>query len=174
MTEENVPLPDANIGAQIGSGALQAIGGAIPFVGGFLSAVAGAWSEKDQEKVNRFFRHWIRMIEDEFREKERTVAEVMMRLDLQDEKVTKRLESEEYQSIIRKTFRDWGGAESEGKRVLIRNILTNAAASDISSDDVIRLFLDWISVYSELHFKVIAAIYNSGGITRAGIWNKIG
>ena len=114
------------------------------------------------------------MIQDEIREKERTVAEVMARLDLQDEKITKRLESDEYQSLMKKTFRDWAGAESEEKRQLIRNILANAASTDLTSDDVIRMFLDWISDFSELHFRVIGAIYNSGGITRAGIWTKIG
>lgn len=172
--QENISIPNSSKGAQIGRGALQTIGGAFPFVGGLLSAIAGAWSEKDQEKVNRFFEHWIQMIKDELKEKEQTVAEVMMRLDLQDEKITERLESEEYQSLIKKTFRDWAGAESEDKRVFIRNILSNAASSNISSDDVIRLFLDWIGIYSELHFKIIAAIYNVNGITRAGIWNKIG
>src|SRR6266550_8027350 len=98
----------------------------------------------------------------------------MALMEHQDEKITKRLESEEYQSLITKTFRDWAGAESEEKRQLIRNILVNAASTDLTSDDVIRMFLDWISNFSELHFRVIGAIYNSGGITRAGVWKKIG
>lgn len=171
--EDNV-VPESGKGAKISRGALQVVGGAIPLAGGFLSAIAGAWSEQDQEKVNRFFEHWIRMIQDELREKEKTVVEIMARLDLQDEKITKRLESEEYQSLVKKTFRDWAGVESEEKRVYLRNILSNAAATTITSDDVIRLFLEWVSNYSELHFKVISAIYNSAGITRAGIWAKIG
>lgn len=58
--------------------------------------------------------------------------------------------------------------------MLIRNILANAAATDMTSDDVIRMFLDWIAEYSELHFAVIGAIYNSAGITRANIWSKLG
>jgi hypothetical protein len=48
------------------------------------------------------------------------------------------------------------------------------ASSAVSSDDVVRMFIDWISQYSELHFQVIGAIYNSGGITRGAIWRKIG
>lgn len=155
-------------------GALQAVGGAIPFVSGLFSAVAGAWSEAEQEKVNKFFRHWVRMLEDELREKEQTIIEIMARLDLQDEEIQKRVESSEYQSLLKKTFREWSGAESEDKREYIRNILSNAAASRLSSDDVVRLFIDWIKQYSELHFQVIAAIYNSGGITRGEIWRKIG
>lgn len=173
MTNEDL-LPEENKISRIGRGAIQIAGGAIPFAGGVLSAIAGAWSERDQDKVNRFFQHWIQMIKDELIEKERTMIEIMARLDLQDEKVTQRLESEEYQSLIRKTFRDWAGAESQEKRNIIRNILANAASTNMTSDDVIRLFLEWIKVYSELHFKVIKAIYNSGGITRAAIWRKIG
>jgi hypothetical protein len=174
MSNEDNEILEASKMAKIARGALQVASGLAPFLGGFLSAIAGAWSEKDQDKVNRFFAYWMRMMQDEFKEKEKTVAEVMARLDLQDEKISKRLESNEYQSLIRKTFREWGGAESEEKRVLIRNILVNAASADITSDDVIRLFLDWIKSYSELHFHVIGAIYNASGITRRGIWQKIG
>ena len=114
------------------------------------------------------------MLEEEIREKEATVIEIMARLNLQDEKIAARVESREFQSLVKKTFRDWAGAESEDKRVLIRNLLSNAAASTVSSDDVVRMFIDWIGQYSELHFKVIGAIYNSNGITRGAVWRKIG
>jgi hypothetical protein len=40
-------------------GGLQVAGGAVPFAGGLLSAIAGAWSEGEQEKVNRFIKHWM-------------------------------------------------------------------------------------------------------------------
>jgi hypothetical protein len=36
------------------------------------------------------------------------------------------------------------------------------------------MYIDWINQYSEMHFQVIAAIYNSEGITRGEIWRKIG
>jgi len=41
---------------------------------------------------------------------------------------------------------------------------------------VVRLFIYWLANYSELHFKVIAVIYQeqSKGITRGGVWNKLG
>jgi hypothetical protein len=160
--------------AKISRGALQIAGGAIPFAGGVLSAAAGAWSEGEQEKVNRFFKHWIQMLQDELKEKEQTIIEIMARLDLQDDAISERVESKEYQSLIRKTFREWSGAESEDKRSYIRNILANAAATRVTNDDVVRLFIDWINQYSEMHFQVIGAIYNSDGITRGQIWKKIG
>jgi hypothetical protein len=167
-------LPGGKKSAKIARGALQSISGAVPFAGGVLSAIAGAWSEAEQDRVNRFFEHWVRMLQDELKEKEETIIEIMARLDLQNEEIAKRVESKEYQSLLKKTFRDWAGAESEKKREYIRNILSNAAAARFVSDDVIRLFIDWIEQYSEMHFQVIGAIYNSNGITRGGIWTKIG
>ena len=167
-------MPEDSNAAKAARGALQVASGAVPLVGGILSALAGAWSEREQAKVNRFFEQWVRMLQDEIREKEATVIEIMARIDLQDEQIVARVESKEFQSLVKKTFRDWAGVESEEKRVLIRNILANAAASTVSSDDVVRMFIDWIGQYSELHFQVIGAIYNTGGITRGAIWRKIG
>jgi hypothetical protein len=173
-TDDDSNLPATSSGAKIGRGILQIVGGAIPFAGGALAAIAGAWSESEQEKVNRFLEHWMLMLKDELREKEQTIVEIMSRLDLSDEVISERLESPEYQALIRKTFREWSGAESEDKRVYIRNILANAASTRISSDDVVRMFISWVEQYSELHFHVIEAIYNSADITRGGIWRKIG
>ena len=176
MAEEDKTLLDPGSGAKFVRAGLQIAGGAIPFAGGLLSAAAGAWSENEQEKVNKFFEQWIKMLEDEIKEKEQTILEIMARLDMHDEKVTKRLESPEYQSLLKKTFREWSGAESEDKRTCIRNILANAAASSLASDDVVRLFIDWLATYSELHFKVIAVIYkhSSDGISRGSVWSELG
>jgi hypothetical protein len=139
-----------------------------------LSSVAGAWSEADQERVNRFFEAWIRMLQDEFKEKAQTILEIMARVDLQDEAIAARVESKEFQSLLNKSFREWAGVESEQKRTYVRNVLSNAAASTLSGDDVVRMFIEWISEYSEMHFHVIGAIYNSDGITRGEVWRKIG
>jgi hypothetical protein len=155
-------------------GGLNVVGGAIPFFGGLFSAAAGAWSEAEQERVNRFIRHWLKMMEAEMAEKQQTVIEIMQRLDMHDEEIAKRVSSDEYQSLLRKGFRDWAGAESEEKRILIRNVLANAGATQLTSDDVIRLFLEWIKTYSELHFSVVAKIYNNSGITRGEVWAALG
>src|SRR5690606_34747112 len=85
-------VPEGKKSAKITRGALQVAGGAIPFAGGVLSAIAGAWSEREQERVNRFFEHWIRMLKDELKEKEETILEIMARLDLQDEAIAERVE----------------------------------------------------------------------------------
>jgi hypothetical protein len=39
---------------------------------------------------------------------------------------------------------------------------------------VVRLFLDWIKTNSELHFAVVAKIYNNSGITRGEVWAALG
>jgi hypothetical protein len=124
--------------------------------------------------VNAFLEHWLKMLQDQMAEKAQTILEITSRLDLNDKKTAERIESPEYQSLLRKAFRDWSGTESEEKRRLVRNILINAADSTLTSDDVMRLFLQWISMYSELRFTVIKSIYNDRGVTRARIWEKVG
>ncbi len=114
------------------------------------------------------------MLAAEMREKEQTILEITARIDMHDQKTAERIKSPEYQSLLRKAFRDWAGTESEEKRKLVRNLLSNAAGSTLASDDVVKLFLEWIRDYSELHFAVIGAVYNSAGITRGGVWQKLG
>lgn len=176
MAEENATPPNEGSVPKVIRGGMHVVGGVVPFAGGFLSAAANAWSENEQQKANRFFTHWLKMLEDEIREKEKTILEIMARLDMRNEETTRRIESKEYQSLLKKTFREWSGAESEEKRTYIRNILANAAATTMTSDEVVRLFIDWLASYSELHFKVVAIIYQhqSGGITRGNVWTELG
>lgn len=172
---ENVG-PEAGLTPKVVRAGMEIVGGLVPFAGGLFSAAASAWSEHEQDKANRFFTHWLKMLEDEIREKEKTILEIMARLDMHNEETTKRIESKEYQSLLKQTFRQWAGAESEEKRAYIRNILANAAACTLVSDDVVRLFIDWLGAYSELHFKVIAVVYRhaADGISRGGVWSELG
>lgn len=167
-------FPKSSNHGKVGRAALNAASGAIPFAGGLLSAAASAWSEKEQDRINSFLRHWMEMLSAEMAEKEQTILEIMSRIDMSDEDVAARVESPEYQSILRKSFRDWAGAESEDKRKLLRNLLSNAASIKLCNDDVVRLFLEWIKTYSELHFSVIANIYNGNGKTRGEVWSSLG
>jgi hypothetical protein len=147
---------------------------AIPIAGGAIGGAGGAWSEKEQSQFNKIFAAWLKLQEDEIKEIGQTLFEVFARVDQTDEKVKTRLESKEYLALLKKCFRDWSAAESEDKRKMIRNLLTNAAAGEkICEDDILRLFVEWIDRYSEGHFLVVRAIHNDHGITRAEIWNKI-
>lgn len=154
--------------------ALAVISGAIPVGGGVVGGISGIWSEKEQEKANQILISWLKLQQDELEEIGKTIFEILSRVDQSNEEARKRLESPEFLKLMKRCFRNWSAAESEEKRVLIRNLLSNAAMSTLCSDDVISLFIDWIDKYSEVHFKVIRAIYNeSNGITRKEIWGKI-
>lgn len=176
MTDKDSSLPDkipASKRGKAGRAVLNAFG-SVPFAGGLFSAAAGYWGEQEEAKANEFLRNWISMLHDEIREKEKTILEITMRLDLHDQRISDRITSASFQSLLKKSFREWPAAENEQKRVLLRNLLSNAAATTVSSDDVVRLFIDWLGKYSAFHFEVIAAIYNADGITRGGIWDKVG
>src|ERR1700682_6371126 len=121
--------------------------GAIPGVGGAIAGIAGTWSEQEQADFNRIFAAWLKLQEDEIREIGMTIFEVMARLDQNDEEIRQRVESPEYLWLVKKCFRDWSAAESEEKRRLIRNLLSNAAATRICTDDVVSMFIKWIDIY---------------------------
>jgi hypothetical protein len=144
--------------------------GGIPFAGGAFGGAAGAWSEAEQDHFNKVAATWLKLQEDEIREIGITIAEILSRLDLNDVETQTRIESPEYLSLIKKCFRDWSAAESEEKRVYVRNLLTTAATSRICTDDVVRMFIQWIETYSELHFRVVRWIYKNPGCTRMDIW----
>ena len=161
-------------GPKIARFALACLSGAIPVAGGVIGAAGGAWSEAEQDQFNKIFAAWLRLQEDEIREIGQTLFEVFARVDQTDEKVRARLESKEYLALLKKCFRDWSAAESEDKRKMIRNLLANAAGGEkLCSDDILRLFVEWIDRYSEGHFRVVRAIYNNAGITRQEIWYQI-
>jgi hypothetical protein len=147
--------------------------GATPLIGGAVAGAGGAWSEHDQARFNKIFAAWLKLQEDEIREIGLTIFEVTTRLDQTDEKIQERLESPEYLRLVKKCFRDWSAAESEEKRRLVRNLLSNAAATRICTDDVVSMFITWIDQYSESHFAVIREIYKHPGATRQEVWAAI-
>jgi hypothetical protein len=113
---------------------LQLVAGAVPGLGGLLSAASGAWSENEQEHVNRVFKQWLQMLEAELQEKSRTIIEIMARVDMNDEKIRARIESPEYQALLKKAFRNWQNVDSESKRQKARNLLSNAAGSSLVTE----------------------------------------
>ncbi len=163
---------DAGIGPKISRFALACLSG-VPFVGGVFGASAGAWSESEQKRFNSIFASWVKLQEDEVKEIGKTLIEVMIRLDMNNKEIEDRIKSPEYLKLVKKCFRDWSAAESEEKRVLIRNLLANAASTKVCGDDVIRLFIEWIDRYSEAHFRILKVIYTNIGFTRREIWEKV-
>jgi len=147
--------------------------GSIPWVGGFLSAAAdiamgdheaeadslqSEWLEEHQEKIGRLYD---------------TLEAVSARFEKLGEDVEERIQSNEYLDLVRRAFRAWDRADTDDKRHYVANLITNAAGARITSDDVIRLFIDWLDTYHEAHFAVIQQIYQNPRISRYDIWDAI-
>jgi hypothetical protein len=145
----------------------------IPWVGGFLSASASASAEADQAKVNEVYRRWLEEHARKLQLLGKALSEMTLRIEGFGPEGQGRLDSEDYLSLIRQGFRTWDESATDEKRALVQALLTNAAGTTLCSDDVVRLFLDWIDRYHEIHFAVIREIYKNPGITRLGIWMNI-
>ncbi|MEI1279647.1 hypothetical protein V6Z05_15060 [Leptospira venezuelensis] len=147
--------------------------GGVPVVGSAFSAGAGAWSETEQARINKLLETWLKIQAEEVEKIAITLTEVFNKLDLHDPVIEDRIASDGYLNLIKKVYRDWSAGESEKKRFYLRNLLTNAAASQITPDTVISLFIDWVSRFSELHLDLISLIYQNKGITRFKMWQSL-
>lgn len=71
---DNTPeLPRVGKGSATARFVLNAVGGAIPLVGGLLSAGANAWSEREQSRINDLLKHLADMLAAEMKEKTQTI-----------------------------------------------------------------------------------------------------
>jgi hypothetical protein len=150
-----------------------AILGVIPWVGGFIAAMASGNAAMDQSQVDSLQRQWMEEHSRKLQELSDTLEEMFNRLATLGEETQKRLESEEFLDLMRRGFRQWDQADSQEKKKIIVSLLTNAGATQITSDDIVRLFLDWIDTYHEIHFAVIREVTKHEGITRHKIWGNI-
>ncbi|ABQ07295.1 hypothetical protein [Flavobacterium johnsoniae] len=146
--------------------------GGIPWVGGFLSILTDLHFD-DQSKNNILYEKWLEEHQNKMRLLGETLFEVVKKLNEFSEDINERLESEEYLQIVRKSFRTWDNADTFEKRELIRKLITNAGGQKIVDDDIIRLFLDWLNLYHEIHFSVIKVIYQNQSATRGEIWQEL-
>ena len=147
--------------------------GSIPWVGSFFSASAALNAEEDQGQFNELYKQWLEEHQEKIDNLCRTLSEIIKRIEDFGDEVKDRLESPEYLTLTRKGFRIWDQADTDEKRDLVRRLLTNSCATELCTDDLVRLFLDWIQLYHEAHFKVIKEIYRHPGITRGEIWDNI-
>lgn len=150
-----------------------AILSSIPWVGGVLSGVAGLTAESEQKQVNQLMYLWLKEHQEKMSELGVTIKEMLNRFDEFGEEVKERIESDEYLTLVRKTFRSWDKSDTREKKEMLKKLLMNAGGTKLCSDDLVRLFIDWIDIYHEAHFLVISAIYNSPNVTRGEIWDKI-
>lgn len=152
--------------------AIAALGG-VPWVGGFAAAASGLQQQKESIERDLLLEHWIASHEERLGEFRRTLEFMNEAFDRLGDDIDARLQSNEYLSLVRRAFGAWDHAETDEKRRYVANLLSNAAGYTLTSDDVLRLFIDWIDEYHEIHFAVIRAIHARPGLTRAGIWSNI-
>jgi hypothetical protein len=100
------------------------------------------------------------------------LEEMATRLEGLGEEIDERIQSEGYLALLRKAFREWDEADTDEKRRLVVKLITNAGGTRMCSDDILRLFLDWVDNYHESHFAIIRVIYEQRNDppTRYDIW----
>jgi hypothetical protein len=144
--------------------------GAIPWVGGFLSAAASIKGDEEDLRKNDLQTSWLSEHQKKIKQLGDTLGIIETRFEKLGPEVDERIQSDEYLALVRRAFRTWDSADTDEKRRYAANLVTNAAGSRICSDDVVRLFIDWLDVYHEVHFAVIREIFQNPGSTRYGIW----
>jgi hypothetical protein len=152
--------------------ALAALG-SIPWVGGFISAAASLRTDERSIKKDSLQTQWL---EEHTKKMERlgiALDGVARRFESLGDQIDERIQSEDYLALVRQAFATWDNAATEEKRSYIGNLVANAAGTRLCSDDVVRLFIDWLDRYHEAHFSVIREIFQNPGISRYEIWMAI-
>lgn len=148
--------------------------GSIPWIGGFISTLATYKTEEASLKQNTLQNQWLNEHQKKIFHLQETLDEIQKRFEtLGAATIEDRLQSEEYLMLVRQGFRTWDEAITVEKRQYIANIITNSAATRACSDDVVRLFIDWIKLYHEAHFAIIREIFQNPGSTRYDIWSNL-
>jgi hypothetical protein len=152
---------------------LTAALGSVPWIGGFLSAAASLKMEGGTAHTSNLHTQWLEEHASKLGKLRATLESVVNRFESLGETIDERIQSEEYLQLVRRAFRVWDDAATDEKRQYVGNVLANAAGTRLCSDDVVRLFLDWLNIYHESHFAVIRTIYAKTGVTRFEIWDEI-
>lgn len=147
--------------------------GSIPWVGGFLSAAADYRAEEGTIRQDSLQTQWLEEHHAKLGALHNTLQEIQFRFEKLGDIIEERIQSDAYLGLVRKAFRAWDAADTEEKRNYAANIVTNSAGTRVCSDDVVRLFLDWLELYHEAHFAVIREIYDNPGSSRYEIWSEI-
>lgn len=147
--------------------------GSIPWVGGFLSAAADFKFEEGDLREDNLQTQWLEEHTRKLKRLSETLNYIASRFETLGDQIDERIQSEEYLDLVRKAFRTWDTADTDEKRKYIAQLITNAGGTKLTSDDVIRLFIDWLNIYHEAHLAVIREIYKNPGSTRYDIWEAI-
>lgn len=165
-------LPDSKKGTY--SRFAMAALGSIPWVGGFIAGSASYHAEKEQGRINENIQTWMQEHEQKIQSLYSTLISIAERIDELGDEAKSRIQEDAYLELVKKGFRTWDNAETEDKREHIKRLLTNAAGTSVTEDDIIRLFIDWIDRYHESHLEIIRAVHQNPGISLRGIWEELG
>lgn len=147
--------------------------GSIPWIGGFISTMASLKTETGDVKADDMRTQWLSEHQRKIEMLANTLNDIAERFEKLGEQIDERLQSEEYLNIVRCAFRTWDQADTDEKRKYVANLVANASGTRLCSDDIVRLFIDWLNNYHEAHFAVVREIYNNPGATRYDIWMEI-
>jgi hypothetical protein len=147
--------------------------GSIPWVGGLLSAAAAMKSEEQAARTDELQTQWLEAHQSKLTDLGSTLSDIEDRFEKLGPEVKARVESDEYLALVRQAFRTWDNADTKEKQRYAANLIVNAAGTRVCSDDVIRLFLDWLELYHEVHFAVIREIFKNPGSSRYEIWTSL-
>jgi hypothetical protein len=106
----------------------------IPWVGGVLSAAEAYRTEEGASKLNHLQTEWLKEHQKKIKLLGETLQGIGNRLRNLGEEIEERIQSEEYLALVRKTFRIWDESDTEEKRRLLANVITNAAGTRASSE----------------------------------------
>lgn len=147
--------------------------GSIPWVGGFISTLATLKTEAGDIKADAMRTQWLAEHQRKLSLLTNTLDDIASRLETFGAQIDERIQSEAYLALVRQSFRTWDAADTEEKRRCVATLIANASATTMCSDDVVRLFIDWLHLYHEAHFAVIRTIHKEPGATRFDIWSEI-
>lgn len=147
--------------------------GSIPWIGSFVAAGMEFHEGSNQGLKEELIRAWLEEHKVKLERLGLDLGALGQRLIEFGDAVTERMRSEEYLTLVRQAFRVYDKADTDEKRAHVRKLVANAAATKLTEDGIIRLFLEWIERYNEVHFLVVRAVYRNPGVTRADIWDSI-
>jgi len=147
--------------------------GSIPWVGGFMAAAADIKGDEADVKADDLRTQWLREHQKKLDELAKTLQHIIDRFASIGAEVDERIQTPEYLALVRQAFRAWDNAETDAKRTFVVNLVANCAGTRVCSDDVVRLFISWLSIYHEAHFAVIRELHQNPGSTRFDIWAAI-
>jgi hypothetical protein len=147
--------------------------GSIPWIGSLLSTAATFKTEEGAIKTSTLQTKWLEEHEKKLTKLLETLAEIDERFASIGAQIEERINTEDYLALVHKSFKVWDDSDTDEKKKYVSNLLSNSAGTKLCSDDVVRLFVDWLRMYHELHFAVMRSIYKTPGITRYEIWVEL-